>query len=134
MSNPIHVYGACQYTGPIAEAEKLLREWGMIGLLIPCDQGLFILDGPYQVNGVGPRGPVQAEGLQDCLNEIANVVGIQKAEFRCYGSEAGQVWELVHVEGRFIRVPLELQPTLEALDDPMVREYYGIEYSLAQAH
>ncbi len=55
------------------------------------------------------------------------------AEFRCYGAEAGQVWDLIQVEGGFIRVPLELQPTLDALDDPMVRRHYCVEYGLTAA-
>ena len=134
MSDPNHVYGACKYTGGIADAQRILQEWGMTGLLIPLEPGLFVLDGPYHVSGIGPRGPVKDEDLQDCLNEITNAVGIQKAEFRCYGPEAGQVWDLIHMGHRFIRVPLELQPPLDALDDPMVREYYGVEYPLIQTH
>ena len=130
MSDPVHVYGLCQYEGDVGKVEHIVEEWGLISLLITLDHGVFVLDGPYHPCDRGPHGPVQEEYLQDCLNEISNAVTIQAAEFRCYGSDAAQVWDLIYVEGGFLRVPLELQPTLEAFDDPMVREYYGGEYSL----
>jgi hypothetical protein len=130
MSDPTLVYGLCQYKGDVEKVEHIVEEWGLISLLITLEQGAFILDGPYHPCDRGLHGPVHEEYLQDCLNEISNAVTIQKAEFRCYGTEAGQVWDLIHVDGRFIRVPLELQPTLEALDDPRIREYYGVEYDL----
>lgn len=130
MSDSTHVYGLCQYEGDVGKLERILEEWGLISLLITLEQGAFILDGPYHPCDKGPHGPVHEEYLQECLNEIADAIRIQKAEFRCYGPEAGQVWDLIHMDCKFIRVPLELQPTLEALDDPMVREYYGVEYSL----
>ena len=87
-----------------------------------------MVDGPYTPTGEGPRGTVHEEDLIDCLNEVAKMVTISKAEFRCYGPEPGQVWDLVYAGARFICVDLELQPTLEALDDPLIREYYGLEY------
>lgn len=130
MSDPTHVYGLCQYSGDVEKVEHLVEEWGLIGLLITLEQGAFVLDGPYHPRNKGPHGSVNVEDLQDCLDQIAKAVIIQKAEFRCYGPEAGQVWDLIYVDGQFIRVPLELQPTLDAFDDPMVREYYGVEYDL----
>lgn len=130
MSDPTHVYGLCQYEGDVEKVECIVEEWGLISLLITLEQGAFILDGPYHPSVKGPHDPVQEEHLQDCLNELSDAIRIQKAEFRCYGSEAGQVWDLIYADHGFIRVPLELQPTLEALDDPMVREYYGVEYDL----
>ena len=63
---------------------------------------------------------------------MAQAIAILKAEFRCYGPDPGQVWDLVYAAGaRFICVdPLELQPTLEALDDPLIRDYYCLEYCI----
>lgn len=133
MSDPTHVYGLCQYEGDVEKVERIVEEWGLISLLITLEQGAFILDGPYHPSGEGPHGPVQEEYLQDCLNEIADAIRIQKAEFRCYGPDAGQVWDLIHVNGGFILVPLELQPTLDALDDPLVRSHYGVGYDLTAA-
>jgi len=130
MSDPTHVYGLCQYEGVVGKVERIVEEWGLISLLITLEQGAFILDGPYHPSGEGPHGPVQEEYLQDCLNEIADAIRIRKAEFRCYGTEAGQIWDLIHVDGHFIWVPLELQPTLDSLDDPLVRSHYGVEYDL----
>ncbi|MCG3144178.1 MAG: hypothetical protein HONDAALG_01571 [Gammaproteobacteria bacterium] len=130
MSDSTHVYGLCQYEGDVEKVERIVEEWGLISLLITLEQGAFILDGPYHPSVKGPHDPVQEEHLQDCLNELSDAIRIQKAEFRCYGPEAGQVWDLIYVDGEFLRIPLELQPTLDAFDDPMVREYYGVEYSL----
>lgn len=130
MSDPTHVYGLCQYEGDVEKVERIMEEWSLISFLITLEQGAFILDGPYHPSGNGRHGPVKDEVLKDCLNEIAGAVQILTAEFRCYGPEAGQVWDLIHADGRFIWVPLELQPTLEAFDDPRVREYYGVEYDL----
>ncbi len=130
MSDPTHVYGLCQYEGDVEKVARIVEEWGLIGLLITLEQGAFVLDGPYHPCDREPHGSVQNETLQDCLDQIAKAVRIQKAEFRCYGPEAGQVWDLMYIDGRFMRVPLELQPTLDALDDPMVRRHYGVEYDL----
>ncbi len=130
MSDPTHVYGLCQYEGDVEKVERIVEEWGMINLLITLDHGVFVLDGSYHPCDKGPHGSVQEEYLEDCLNEIADAVGVLKAEFRCYGPEAGQVWDLIYADHSFIRVPLELQPTLEALDDPMVRDHYGVESCL----
>lgn len=134
MCDSTHVYGLCQYEGDVEKVERIVEEWGLISLLMTLDQGVFVLDGPYHPCKKGPDEPVQEEYLQDCLNKIADAVGIQKAEFRCYGPETGQVWDLIHAGGRFIRVPLELQPTLEALDDPLVRDHYGLDYCVVQPH
>ncbi len=135
MSDPTHVYGECQYLGDFQKVERILEEWGgFIGLLIPLENNVFVLDGPYHPCGEGPHGPVQEEDLQDCLNEIAKAVKILHAEFRCNGPESGQAWDLVYTAKRFIRVPLELQPTLEALDDPVVRDHYGLDYCVAQSN
>jgi len=57
---------------------------------------------------------------------------IQKAEFRCYGPETGQVWDLIYVNGGFKQVPFELQPTLNAWDDPIIRHHYGLDYCVVQ--
>jgi len=130
MSDPTHVYGLCQYEGDVEKVEQIVEEWGLISLLMTLEQGAFVLDGPYHPSDNGLHGPVNDEVLQDCLNEIAAAVRIRIAEFCCYGPEAGQVWDLIYVNGQFIRVSLELQPTLDAFDDLKVREYYGIEYGL----
>ena len=134
MSDPTHVYGQCQYEGDVEKVEHIMEEWGLIGLLITLEKGAFVLDGPYHPCDKGPHGSVQEEYLQYCLSKIADAVTIQKAEFRCYGSETGQVWDLIYVEGEFIRVPLELQPTLEALDDPLVRDHYGLDNCVVQTN
>jgi len=128
MSDPIHIYGQCQSNENYGKVWHIFEQWGLNDLLIPIEPGIFALDGPYHPTGEGPHGPVEEEDLQDCLNEVAKVVAILKAEFRCYGSEPGQVWDLIYAGKRFISVPLELQPTLEALDDPLIRDYYGLEY------
>jgi hypothetical protein len=133
MSDPTHVYGQCQFRGGLEKIQRTFEEWGFIGLFIPLDPGVFVLDGPYPPCGEGPSGPVKEEALQDCLNEVSCVVSITQAEVRCYGPDAGQVWDLIYARRRFIRVPLELQPTLEALDNPMVRRHYGVEYDLTTA-
>lgn len=134
MSDPTHVYGECRYKGDLEKIQRILEEWGFIGILIPVEPNMFVLDGPYHPCGDGPRGPVQEEDLQDCLNEIARAVIITQAEIRCYGPESGQVWDLIFARKRFIRVPLELQPTLEALDDLVVRDHYGLDYCVVQSN
>ncbi len=134
MSDPTQVYGECRYKGNIEKVQNILDEWGFVGLLIPLDLGVFVLDGPYHPCGEGPRGTVQEEDLQDCLNEIAGAVTITQAEIRCNGPESGQAWDLIYARKRFIRVPLELQPTLEALDDPAIRDHYGLDYCVVQSN
>lgn len=74
MSDPTHVYGQCQFKGDFQEVEQILEEWGFIGLLIPLEPGVFVLDGPYHSCGEGPREPVHEEDFQDCLNEVARAV------------------------------------------------------------
>ena len=128
MSEPTHVYGQCQFKGEYGKVWSVFEEWELTDLLIPLEPGVFALDGPYHPTGEGHRGAVKEEDLLDCLNEMAQAIAILKAEFRCYGPEPGQVWDLIYAGKRFLCVPLELQPTLEALDDPLIRDYYGLEY------
>ena len=77
MSDPVQVYGQCQYEGDFGKVESILEKWGYIGLLIPLGPGEFVLEGCYHSASEGARGPVQEEDLQDCLNEIAVDLGIQ---------------------------------------------------------
>ena len=69
-----------------------------------------------------------ASYFEDCLQEIAAAVKILEGEFRCMPSYSGDDHDLVFLNGKFVEIPLELQPTLEALDDPLIRDYYGLEY------
>ena len=130
MSNDINVYGTCKYQGKLEEIEAILKEWTINDLLLAPEEGEFTLDGEYRDCYTGPNGPIEEDYLIACLREIAKAVRIETAEFRCYGPEWDGAYDIILADEKFITVPLELQPTLEALDDPLVRDFYGLEYSV----
>ncbi len=132
MSDPISVYGTCKFRGSHEEVLQLIEKWEFSDLLIPLTNGEFILDGTYKPSSNGPYGLDYDEDLHECLNEIAKAVTIVNAGFRCYGPEPGEVWDFIHIANQFLKVPLELQPTLEALDDPAVRDHYGLDYCVSE--
>ncbi|MCG3142571.1 MAG: hypothetical protein HDKAJFGB_04086 [Anaerolineae bacterium] len=134
MSNDINVYGTCKYQGQLDAIEIVLKEWGINDLLLAPQEGEFALDGEYRDSSMGPRGPVEEDYLIACLREIAKAVRIETAEFRCYGPGWDSAYDVIYTNGDFLTVPLELQPTLEALDDPVVRDHYGLDYCVAQSN
>lgn len=131
MSNS--VYGTCTYQGNIETIEAILEEWWIHDLLLAPAEGEFTLDGEYRDNSVGPHGEIEENYLIACLREVAKSVRIEAAEFRCYGPEWGTCYDIIYTGGAFLTVPLELQPTLDALDDPIIRDYYGLDYCVSQS-
>lgn len=130
MSNDVNVYGTCKYEGSIDEIEAVLKEWCINDILLAPEDGEFTLDGEYRDCSSGPHGPIEEDYLVACLREVAQAVKMKSAEFRCYGPEWNSAYDIIYADGQFLTVPLELQPTLEALDDPLVRDHYGLEYSV----
>ena len=132
MSNDINVYGTCKYQGNLETIEAVLKEWGINDLLLAPQEGEFTLDGEYRDGYTGPHGPIEEDYLIACLREVAKAVRIQRAEFRCYGPGWDSAYDIIHVGGYFFTVPLELQPTLKALDDPAIRDHYGLDYCVTE--
>ena len=62
------------------------------------------------------------------LREIAKAVQIEAIAFRCCGHEWKSAYDIIYAGDNFHIAPPELQLTLEALDDPLIRDYYGLEY------
>jgi hypothetical protein len=131
MSDRTTVYGECQYEGKQETMSEIFEEWNLSHLVIDDAEGTFTLHGEYQPLVQGPHGVVTEEYLIDCLNVIAEAVEVSEGEFRLYGPEWNQADDVVFFSGKFVRVPLELQPTLQSLDDPAVRDHYGLDYCIA---
>ena len=128
MSAYMCISGECQFKGEKKKIESILEKWRLLDLLVGESEETFALEGESALSKHGPNGPVIASYFEDCLQEIAAAVKILEGEFRCMPSYSGDDHDLVFLNGKFVEIPLELQPTLEALDDPLIRDYYGLEY------
>jgi hypothetical protein len=126
MSNDVSVYGTCKYIGKLETVESVLKEWEIEDILLAPTEGEFTLDGEYRDGYTGPHGVIEEDYLVDCLRDLAKVVKIESAEFRCYGPNWGTAYDLLYADGDFIIVPLTLQPDPEALGNPVVREFYDL--------
>ena len=133
MGDNTTVYGECQYQGNQETVNEILREWNLNHLVIDDADGTFTLHGDYRSLTQGPHGVISEEYLLDCLNAVAEAVRVSEGEFRLYGPEWNEADDLILVAGKFVKVPLELQPTLQALDDPAVRDHYGLEYCVSES-
>ncbi|MCA9437470.1 MAG: hypothetical protein KC978_16925 [Candidatus Omnitrophica bacterium] len=132
MSNQMYVHGVCKYHGKLEPIEAMLKKWELGHLLRASQEGEFNLNGVYACNGSESNGYRKEDSLIACLREIAKKVKIEPVEFRCHGPGSDNVCDIIHAGGNFIVVPLELQPTLEALDDPAVRDHYGYDYCVSE--
>jgi hypothetical protein len=128
MSAYMCVSGECQFKGDRKTIESILEKWRLLDLLIGKSEETFTLEGEFALSKYGPNAPVIASYFEDCLQEIAEAVRIINGDFRCLPSYSGDDHDLVFLGGKFVEIPLELQPSLEALDDPLIRDYYGLDY------
>lgn len=126
MSNDVSGYGTCKYIGKLEAVESVLKEWEIEDILLAPTEGEFTLDGEYRDGYTGPHGIVEEDYLVDCLRDLAKVVKIESAEFRCYGPNWDTAYDVIYAEGEFFIVPLVLQPDPLALENPVVREFYGL--------
>ena len=130
MSAYMCVSGECQFQGDKKKVEAILDKWRLLELLIGESEETFALEGEFPLSKHGPDGPVVSSYFADCLQEIAKAVRMTGGEFRCLPSYSGDDHDLVFMNGKFVEIPLELQPTLEALDDPLIRDHYGLDYCI----
>jgi hypothetical protein len=128
MSAHMCVSGECQFNGDKKKIESILLKWRLLDLLVGEADEIFTLEGEFSLSKNGPNGPVTASYFQDCLQEIATAVKIVEGDFRCLPSYSGDDHDIVFLNGQFVEIPLELQPTLDALDDPLIRDHYGLDY------
>ena len=132
MSKEISVNGTCKYHGNQKAIEAVLKKWKLDHLLHACQEGEFTLDGMYSKEANDLCVPIEEDDLVACLREIAKAVELESFEFRCQGPGWDSAYDIIDVVGDFLVVPLELQPTLEALDDPGVRTHYGLDYCVSK--
>ncbi|MCA9449759.1 MAG: hypothetical protein KC931_21740 [Candidatus Omnitrophica bacterium] len=103
--------------------EEILDKKGYSSLITDLNPDYFMLEGTSQSS---------LEEFQRCLTDLSAFAELSAGQFRCYGNDRGQVWDLILIDDKFFAVPLELQPTLDALDDPLIRDYYGLEYCVVR--
>ena len=127
MKHSVFVHGVCRFQGDPNVVHDLLMFWEIDEITDTLTENSFTLNGVF----TGPTEDCSLEAiyqhLLDSLEDISTAVEIRASQFRCLSDGNGEDFDLVFLEEAWRNIPLEIQPTQEALENPLIRKHYRVE-------
>jgi hypothetical protein len=127
MKHTVFVHGICRFQGDRNVVHDLLIFWGVDEITDTLTDNSFTLNGVF----TGPIENCSLEGvyqhLLDSFEDISATVEMRSGQFRCLSDGNGEDFDFVFLEDVWRRIPLEIHPTQEALENPLIRKHYLVE-------